>query len=73
MLYEVKIADYGLSKYREEELKSLVGTPQYWAPEMMQRGRSFDRLFLEISRLWRRFTMVLEHFEVNLKGLLKIF
>ena len=46
MLYEVKIADYGLSKYREEELKSLVGTPQYWAPEMMQRNRRFNMLEL---------------------------
>lgn len=42
-LYDIKIADYGLSKYREEELKSLVGTPQYWAPEMLM-GRGGARM-----------------------------
>lgn len=41
VLFDIKIADYGLSKYREEELKSLVGTPQYWAPEMLM-GRGKD-------------------------------
>ncbi|CAL1162669.1 unnamed protein product, partial [Cladocopium goreaui] len=41
VLLDIKIADYGLSKYREEELKSLVGTPQYWAPEMLM-GRGKD-------------------------------
>eukprot|EP00930_Biecheleria_cincta_P056663 TRINITY_DN42734_c0_g1_i1.p1 TRINITY_DN42734_c0_g1~~TRINITY_DN42734_c0_g1_i1.p1 ORF type:complete len:731 (+),score=174.14 TRINITY_DN42734_c0_g1_i1:30-2195(+) len=39
-LFDVKIADYGLSKYQGEGegLRSLVGTPQYWAPEMLAQG-----------------------------------
>jgi len=49
-LYDIKIADYGLSKYNEEELKSLVGTPQYWAPEMLLgRGR---KAYNERVDLW---------------------
>eukprot|EP00439_Symbiodinium_sp_Y106_P005744 s1422_g1.t1 len=41
-LYDIKIADYGLSKYNDEgePLRSMVGTPQYWAPEMLKaKGR----------------------------------
>mmetsp|Transcript_28670 Transcript_28670/g.82361 ORF Transcript_28670/g.82361 Transcript_28670/m.82361 type:complete len:943 (-) Transcript_28670:109-2937(-) len=37
-LHEVKIADFGLSKIISEETsfaKTFVGTPQYWAPEVL--------------------------------------
>mmetsp|Transcript_74452 Transcript_74452/g.206774 ORF Transcript_74452/g.206774 Transcript_74452/m.206774 type:complete len:703 (-) Transcript_74452:149-2257(-) len=42
-LYDVKIADFGLSKMlgTGSLAKTMVGTPQYWAPEVI-RGGTYD-------------------------------
>eukprot|EP00931_Biecheleriopsis_adriatica_P107494 TRINITY_DN81838_c0_g1_i1.p1 TRINITY_DN81838_c0_g1~~TRINITY_DN81838_c0_g1_i1.p1 ORF type:complete len:709 (-),score=158.06 TRINITY_DN81838_c0_g1_i1:98-2179(-) len=49
-LFEVKISDYGTSKHTEGQLlKSLVGTPQYWAPEMLLRS---EKAYDERVDLW---------------------
>lgn len=38
-LYDVKLADYGLSKHVTSGVAaSMVGTPQYWAPEVLAAG-----------------------------------
>lgn len=46
-LFDVKIADYGLSKLLTagSVAKSMVGTPQYWAPEVLDSGgmNSYDQ------------------------------
>ena len=42
-LHEVKLTDFGLSKVISDDVsqaKTCVGTPQYWAPEVLDSQRS---------------------------------
>jgi len=47
-LHEVKITDFGLAKIDEREagMTSMVGTPQYWAPEVLARNNYDERVDL---------------------------
>eukprot|EP00403_Amphidinium_massartii_P005353 CAMPEP_0178382082 /NCGR_PEP_ID=MMETSP0689_2-20121128/6313_1 /TAXON_ID=160604 /ORGANISM="Amphidinium massartii, Strain CS-259" /LENGTH=713 /DNA_ID=CAMNT_0020002281 /DNA_START=1 /DNA_END=2139 /DNA_ORIENTATION=+ len=43
-LLDIKIVDFGLSKFKDRGsvLTSMVGTPQYWAPEVLHRSGGYD-------------------------------
>ena len=40
--YDIKVADFGLSKHVEDGsvARTQVGTPQYWAPEVLKEHLS---------------------------------
>ncbi|KAH0488988.1 MAG: hypothetical protein KVP17_003864 [Porospora cf. gigantea B] len=48
-----KIADFGLSKYVcGTDTRSFVGTPQYWAPEVIKASRSPNNTYGTAADLW---------------------
>lgn len=52
-LFEIKLCDYGLSRFMDAgaQPRTLVGTPQYWAPEVLD-AMSSGRVYDERADLW---------------------